>query len=911
MSPMEAFLTHVAKQLIQSEKPLASLKIVLPSQRASRFLRQALIDQLKEPSLSPEILSITEFAGELSGLQKLAPHQLLLRCYESYCAVVPTKQQDGFAQFLNWAPVMLQDFNDLCAHRVPQDQIFHYLTEVETLKQWAQKEQQTPLVKNYIQFWKQLPDLFHHFTEGLLHDKLGFLGLLFSESVENLSLYLEHTPQYHYLVGFNALTQSEALLFQEIISQQRGQVLWDIDPIFYEDASHASGYFIRRYFQDWKSLRGKKPQWNGSTFSEKKSIQCIATDHSISQVKYAAQLAQQLVLAYPEERIALVLGDESYLVPTLSGFDGSFQDWNVTMGYSLNQTPAADLFVQWLDCLETLDSDRLRLDALEKLMNSAFFHHYLSFLGMSVKEPLELAKKRNQTFLNRSQLLTWFEHSEWQQLFAPFESAAELLTRLRTLSIELQGFFYKTQPNPNYESYFHGMEVVLNQLLETTSATQVLDSLSLVKTFFKDLLQRETLDLEGDATRGLQIMGLLETRLLDFDRVIVTHLNEGQLPAGKVTNSFLPFEVKKEFGIPTYQEKDAIFTYHFYRLLQRSHDIYLLYNATQEGLGGGVPSRFMYQLEHFCQPSHQFQKTQLQAEYTVADGGVREVQKSPLLLQRLQEIAAQGFSPSALTLYLRDPIAFYEERVLGIRPLKEAEAIVSLSDQGTILHAVLETLFTPYVNKKLSEKDYISMQGQLLDCLRKHFKEVYGSDSAFQGKNHLIFEVLRAHCERFLNYEKALVASGNTLEVLALEDHFSMEISLPGFNFPIHLRGTVDRIDVLNGQVRIVDYKTGRVATNTLKLNPTALDFEDPKTAIAFQVLTYAYQYLQQRPKAEIQAGVYALKAKKTFVPLGWGKSSETQLTLEKMQPFETLLHDLITEILSPSKSFQQKKKGN
>jgi ATP-dependent helicase/nuclease subunit B len=908
---MEAFLTHVAKKLIQSEKPLASLKIVLPSQRASRFLRQAIMESLEIPSLSPEIHSITEFVGELSGLQKLAPHQLLLRCYESYCAVVPVKQQDNFEQFLNWAPVMLQDFNDLCAHRVPQDQIFRYLTEVETLKQWAQKDQQTPLVKNYIQFWKQLPDLFRHFTEGLLHDKLGFLGLLFSESVENLSLYLEHTEQYHYLIGFNALTQSEALLFQEIISQQRGQVLWDIDPVFYEHSSHASGYFIRRYFQEWKSLRGKKPQWQKSTFAEKKSIQCIASDHSISQVKYAAQLAQQLTQAYPEEKIALVLGDESYLVPTLSGFETSFQDWNVTMGYSLIQTPAADLFIQWLDCLEALESDRLRLDALEKLMHSAFFHHYLSPLGISVKEPLERAIKRNQTFLNRSQLLAWFDHSDWQFLFAPFQNATELLMRMRLLSIELQAFFYKTQPNPNYESNFYALEVILNQLLDTTSATDILDSLSLVKTFFKDLLQRETQDLEGDATKGLQIMGLLETRLLDFDRVIVTHLNEGQLPAGKVSNSFLPFEVKKEFGVPTYQEKDAIFTYHFYRLLQRSHDIYLLYNATQEGLGGGAPSRFIYQLEHFCQPAHQFQKAQLQAEYTAADSAEHEIQKSPLLLQRLQEIATQGFSPSALTLYLRDPIVFYEERVLGISTLKEAEAIVSHRDQGTILHAVLETLFTPYVNKKLSEKDYITMQSQLLDCLRAHFKEVYGRDSAFQGKNHLIFEVLRAHCERFLNYEKALVASGNTLEVLALEDRFSMEIPLPGFDFPIHLRGTIDRIDVLNGQVRIIDYKTGNVATNALKLDPTALDFEDPKTAVAFQVLTYAYQYLQQKPEAEVQAGVYALKAKKTFAPLGWGKSSETILTLEKIQPFEALLHDLITEILSPNKSFLQNKKGN
>ena len=331
---------------------------------------------------------------------------------------------------------------------------------------------------------------------------------------------------------------------------------------------------------------------------------------------------------------------------------------------------------------------------------------------------------------------------------------------MRKFCIALQNFFYSNFHNYNFESYFHSLEVVLNQLIETSNSSQVLNGIPLIKSFLTDLLKTETLDFEGDPTQGLQIMGLLETRMLDFDRVIVTHLNEGQMPAGNRINSFLPFEVKKEFGIPTFLEKEAIYAYHFYRLLQRSQDIYLLYNATQEGLSEGIPSRFIYQLEHFCLPKHHFVKKQLHANLITFPKKEREVAKSPELLDRLQKIAAAGFSPSALSLYLRDPMRFYEERVLGIEPILSSESMVSHKDQGTILHAVLESLFTPFQNRDLSEKDYDQMLEKLPKVLEAQFESIYGNSTSLQGKNHLIYQVLLAHCNRFLHYEKELVAEG-------------------------------------------------------------------------------------------------------------------------------------------------------
>jgi len=648
----------------------------------------------------------------------------------------------------------------------------------------------------------------------------------------------------------------------------------------------------------------------GDNFRQAKKMTAIASEHSISQVKYAAYLAQELTTQYPNEKIALVLGDESYLVPALSSFDPTFKNWNVTMGYSLIHTPAADLVVQWLHFLEQLEEKKVRLESLEKLMQTAFFENYLASKGIRVETSINEAKRKNQSYLDKAVVIEWFSSPVWKMLVAPFVNIQELIGRMRNMCIDLQHYFYKTHPNADYESHFYSLELLVNQLAESVALSEELNSLSLVRMFMTDLLQNETQDIEGQAYDGLQIMGLLETRLLDFDRVVITHLNEGTLPAGKTANSFLPFEVKKEFRIPTYQEKDAIFTYHFYRLLQRSNDVYLLYNAAQEGLGGSVTSRFIYQLEYFKEAEHQFEKQQLQSNFSANTFELSEVTKSPSLVTRLEEIAKEGFSPSALTLYLRDPILFYQERILGIKPIEEADGTVSYRDQGTIVHNVLEDLYTPYLNTLLSEKDYKEMESELENRLILHFKEVYGLTPPFQGKNHLIYEVLLTHCRRFIQHEKELVKKGNSLQILALEDPFDIALEIPTIKTAVRLRGTVDRIDRLNGKLRIIDYKTGNVEASKLVVDPEQLDFEGSKKAIAFQVLVYAYQYLQQNPTENLEAGVYALKAKNSYYKLQWKGEETNVIALENLDSFERYLFILVQEILSPAIPLQQKE-GN
>lgn len=904
---MDTFLAQVAKEILQSPFTLSEVKVVLPSQRAVRFLKKAFSEAIQQPVISPQILSITEFVTALSGLQAQPPLPLLFTFYESYQAVVSREEQESFDQFLHWAPTLLQDFNDLSAHRVPKDKIFSYLTEVEQLKEWARNDLQTPLTKNYIKFWKQMPRLHDHLITKLQEQKSGFLGMLFSEAVDNMTLYLEHTSDYHYLVGFNALTQSESLLIQEILSQGRGEILWDLDRVLYEDVDHASSRFIRSYFKSWKALMGQEPQWLGTHFSSSKKVQIAGATSAVQQVQYAAQLAQSLTQKYPDEKIALVLGDESYLIPALSAFDADFDQWNVTMGYPLIQTPAAELLVQWIDIHQAATEKRLALHAVEKLLLSASLQTYFRAQGWSMNTHLNNAKKRNRAFITLGELLDWCSDDLWHWLFTPLSHPSDLLERMHCFCIKLQSYFFTTAKDSLLGSYFYSMELMIQQIIEASKGKDILNKLVLIRVLINDALRQASLDFVGEATQGLQVMGLLETRLLDFDRVVITHLNEGNLPAGKTANTFLPFEVKKEFGVPTYHEKDAIFTYHFYRLLQRAQHVYLTYDASEAGLGGAAPSRFIYQLELFAPAAMQIERIQLQAPFGLAISNQIEVVKTESVMKKLHQIAAQGFSPSALTHYLRDPMAFYEERILGIKAPITADETVSYRDQGNVLHAVLEELYIPFQKSLLTEENIRLMLKDLKGVLQKHFEKIYGTSEDLEGRNYLIFQVLETYCKRFLKSEIKRIKTGQQIEILGLEVPFSIDLPVPGVNIPVKLRGTVDRIDRVDGQLRIVDYKTGEIAPKALSIELEGMDFDDPKTAVSFQVLTYAYQYLQQFPTQHITAGVIALKSIQSQLNLYWQDSNPGVLNRENIVHFETFLHRLILEILNPNIPFQRK----
>ena len=255
---MKSFLDEVAQEIISSKYSFEQIKIIVPSRRATLFLKNALAAQIDQPQFAPEIISIESFVEELSGLEKIAHINLLYEFYEIYQKHTPEKEQDGFDAFLGWASIVLADFNEMDAHLVDTKVFFEYQASLHEMQEWAQEDSSTPLIKNHLNFWKRLPLLYERLNDQLYNQQKGMLGMLFREAVANLEHYTQGTEKQHFFVGFNALNKSESQIIQEFVSQEAGSVIWDIDRCYFEDGIHSAGKFIRKHYEEWSFLRGEE-----------------------------------------------------------------------------------------------------------------------------------------------------------------------------------------------------------------------------------------------------------------------------------------------------------------------------------------------------------------------------------------------------------------------------------------------------------------------------------------------------------------------------------------------------------------------------------------------------------------------------------------------------------------------------
>jgi ATP-dependent helicase/nuclease subunit B len=449
------------------------------------------------------------------------------------------------------------------------------------------------------------------------------------------------------------------------------------------------------------------------------------------------------------------------------------------------------------------------------------------------------------------------------------------------------------------------------QQLETLNATyNHITDLKSLNLFYTQILRTEKLSFQGEPLQGLQLMGMLETRVLDFDTVIITSVNEGILPGGKNDFSFIPYDVKKYFGLPTYQEKDAIFSYHFQRLLQRAKDIYLIYNTESDGYGSGEKSRFLTQLE-INNPT--ITKTIISPKVQHINFPILQIEKTPEIMQKLQAVFTKGISPSALATYIYDPIRFYEQRVLEIYEEDEVEETIAANTMGSVIHEVLEVLYEPFINKYLNKENIAEMQKKVPLLLVKYFEKHYEKGNIETGKNKLIFEVCKNHVKRFLNQELQVIQQNKQLKIIALEKKLSTEINIEGINFPIKIKGIVDRIDEFDGVTRIIDYKTGKVEAKDLKITDFGVMGEDYKYTKALQVMLYSFLFSEENGgnfSKPVEAGIISFKNLNSgFLKMNFAEKrggNDSFISSENIDQFLIELSRIISEILNPEIPFIQ-----
>ncbi len=907
---MESFLKEVVLEQIKTNKKISDLIFLVPSKRAGLFLKRELLKlQIDQTLFVPEIISIEEFIARLSGLQQIDNIQALFEFYQVYLKTNPDDEKEEFDTFSNWAQTLIYDFNEIDRYCIDHKSFFTYLSGIQDLNHWYLQTEKTDLVQNYIKFWESLQEYYSAYVEQLTAKKIGYQGLLYRKASEAIVEYANNESRTHILVGFNALNNAEQTIFQTLLSTGLGEAYWDADRFFIDNKYHEASLFLRNYQQQWEYYKNNPFKWINDNFSKDKEIDLIGVPKNIGQAKSVGELLKKIP-ASDIENTALVLADEALLQPLLNSLPDTIPSINITMGLPLRAVPISGFFEllfnlhkkpsqkgfyfkSVLEVLNSLPAKRILGEVAHKLAASITSKNIVYITSDWLSE--EIGKEVEALSL-------FFE--PWKEVSVALENCSRIIRLLKD-SVDEQN-----ELELEYVYHFH---LIFNKLSGLYKEHTFLNSIPSLHALYKDILSSETLDFSGEPFRGLQFMGMLESRCLDFETVIITSVNEGILPSGKSTNSFIPYDLKRAYNLPTYKEKDAIYTYHFYRLIQRAKKVYLLYNTEDEGVGGGEKSRFLLQLEIDKRPNHNVKHYLISSDIPKHSDSSLEVKKNEDVITKLKVLAAHGLSPSALTSYLRNPIDFYYKYVLGVQEMDQVEETIAANTLGTVIHNALENFYKPLEGAFLTLEKLQNMIENIETELQYQFKKEYSELDITFGKNLLIFEVAKRYIFNFLKSEEKLLNNGVKLKILSIESTLKAKLDIPELDFPIYIKGKVDRIDELDGQVRVIDYKTGKVTRNEIVLMDWELITEDYKYSKAIQVLAYAYMYhKEQHVVNSFEGGIISFKnLQEGFLKFGTKQSVrgkiDHQITSDVFDQFMMQLKQLILEIFEIETPFIQK----
>jgi len=913
------FLDKIAQVIIEDySNNLNNTIVVLPNKRSKIFLIEALKSQVQNNILSPEIISIEDFIQNVSGIRTIDPIELVFEFYEVYLSITDIKNQQSFELFANWAKMLLQDFNEIDRYLLDPNHVLSYLKDIEDIKKWGiEVENKTKLLENYIDFWKLLPHFYQTLYAHLLKNGIGYQGLIYREAVNNLNSFSKDVTDKKYVfAGFNALNAAEEKIVQHLIALDQAKIYWDIDQTFLNDPYHDAGLFVRRFKESWIQYKSNSFDWIVNDFSEPKTIQVIGTPKTIGQAKITGSIIEKIIQDNSTttlDKVAVVLGDENMLVPLLYSLPATVGALNITMGYSSKNNPAQILISKLF---------KMHTNSLSRNAKNYVFYYkdVLDILTHPLVEPysktstlVNTINQYNYTFITHQKLMDLNPNpsdlfillfGKWEE--GPLKVLASLSQLLQTIKANLSN---NSDDEKITKAFVFSIFKVINKLINYYSKDKLIDKIDTLHAIYKQVIDLAEVSFEGEPLNGLQIMGVLESRVLDFETVIITSMNEGKLPAGKSQNSFIPYDVKKELGLPTFKEKDAIYTYHFYHLLQRAKNIYLLYNTESEGLDAGEKSRFITQLEVEKQDNHILTHEIYNAILPKKAHQPMIIPKSESVMERLKEIAEKGFSPSALTSYIRNTIQFYFQKILRIKEVEEVEENIALNTLGTIIHETLKALYEPFIGKFISETDVLNCFKQIDSEVLKQFRVVYKEGEIKKGRNLLAFEVAKRNVYNFLKIELESVKNGDTIKILALEEKYLETLYHPDLPYPINIGGSVDRIEERNGIIRIIDYKTGKVDKGDIILTTWNGLTEDISNDKIIQVLAYAFMFEKFALDQPMEAGIISFKNLKSgFMPFTFkqGKEINTTINKETLKDYLEQIVILLREILDENIPFEE-----
>jgi len=903
-----SFLHEIARELYATHgKEMHRVAVVFPSRRAAVFFRKALQEVLPGPAFAPRTLTLNDFVYEKSGLQPADPVRLLFVLYQVYQELMP-EHDEGFARFSSWGSSLLRDFAEVDNYLLDGDAVFHFLNQEKAIELWQpDRGELSEFEQDYLNFYRSLGNLYHGFREKLLDQGKVYPALAARLLTENWATTPPQPEEEQiWFCGFNALNTAEITLIKQLKQQKKAQIRWDSDRFYLEHDQHEAGLFLRRLLE-YPDLASNHIA--PDKFNSPKTIQLVQAAGQLAQVKAASE---QLIAWQKEDpnliNTVLVLADESLLVPMLNSLPPHLQ-LNVTMGYPAKLGQANTLVALLLRLMQNRQlsetgpvyyhRDLLPLLALPLLRNVQFAQFNREMIeSRRVRIPYTLLETALMDLPNLQLLLKDAD-------LTPLQFPAAVIPLLEKLADKKGIDFLQQQICLQLITLLRRMETLLLE-------EEIVIDWKLLRQLWHQLASAETLDFLGEPLEGLQLMGLLETRALDFKRVLVVGVNEGALPGKASQQSFITSTLRFNFQLPGTREKEAVFAYHFYRLLQGAENIVLTYNGVQDDFGGGEPSRYIQQLRFELAKNPNIKLSEVRvspafrAEKLLAP--TISIARTADLQAKVEARLARSLSPSAMSQYVECKLKFYFGQIEGLREEDEIAEQLDFQSIGTVLHRTLELLYLPYLNQPLQNAHIEAMRSSLDEHFETALIESMRNAPTNTGLNLLIREVCRDYLERFLKQEKALIekisSDGLTLEILASELKMEHKFVLNGLE--VGIKGVADRVDRLQDQLRITDYKTGKFEKDEISIEELHVDLRNPKKVKALQLLTYAWLYWKNNSEiANVVSGIWSFRKMNTGLATANINGQEV-LDAALLTDFGQFVENLLTEIADPNTIFGQ-----
>ena len=950
---MKPFLYQVATLFYQQYgAEIHRLAFVFPNRRAGLFFQKYLSEISEKPLFSPSILTINDLFMQLSGKHPADKIQMLFRLYELY------KQRSGssesFDEFIYWGEMLLNDFDDIDKYMVDARMLFRNVSDLKSLDDdfnYLSPEQvqairsfwssfypkgDSPNQQHFLELWEILYDLYAGLRTSLAKDGCGYDGMIFREVVEQL----EKEPMSDFpfdrvvFVGLNALSVSEERLLLALQKKGVADFYWDYVGPWVTDPDNKASFFLERNLRLFPS-RMELP----ATEPVQAEIRVLGVPSAIGQAKQVYPILQALAdeQQLTDEsalRTAIVLPDEHLLVPVLNAIPEAIQHINVTMGYPLAGTPVAALMEYILTLQKNIRYiDRVPVFYFRDVLPILNHQYVMAAAPEEVSQLVKDMTAGNRIYvhaadLNRHELLSIF--------FTPVQNTEELSDYLIHVLEALNACLRNNRPNPDDEEMisnstqttadieqefiFHYFATV-NRMKEVMREAKIEMRLDTYFRLLKRMTDLITIPFEGEPLSGLQVMGVLETRALDFDRLIILSMNEGIFPLKKAANSFIPYNLRRGFGLPTYEHQDSVWAYHFYRLIRRAKQVTLLYDTRTTGLQTGEVSRFVHQLRYH----YQYPLIDELVVYDVASSAVPpiSVQKTAEVEKLLSDFLFGGpraLSASAINTYLDCPLKFYFSVLEQIQEEDEITETVERDVFGSILHKVMEDLYAPFKGKlvtadllKLLRKD----QPLLTGTIARAFAELFFKSPVvrpLEGENFLTGEMIRKYAEKILEQD----ARFTPFHYIESEKKVRATITLSDRRI-VQLKGFIDRVDSLDRVLRIVDYKTG---SGKLEFESVEGLFDKeakdrPKAVMQVFLYAWMYQQLPEYTGMPIQPAIYYLRTlfQRSFDPVveqkkGRGKADKVNSFQDFASDFEDKLRQCLDEIFDLDIPFTQTETG-